>query len=182
MDKPGAQYEASVQSIREKLKATPLPVQIPIGDGKNFSGVVDLLSMEKTIWKNNGDGKLFTKTKLNETEERALWDSAMQARNSLIEQLADLDESIADLILSDITDIDAVTLEKALRNVTLMRTGIPVLCGSSLKNKGVQPLMDAVNAYLPNPAERTHAFVEYYGDKLCALAFKVRIRNSLWVM
>ncbi|XP_032426815.1 ribosome-releasing factor 2, mitochondrial isoform X2 [Xiphophorus hellerii] len=180
MDKPTADLNFSMESIRLKLKASPILLQIPIGSGKNFTGVVDLLTNQKLIWNltsTRDDGRTFEAKPLGQSEDPELLEAAGEARAALIEQVADLDDEFAELLLTDFSDnfeaVPAKKLQEAVRRVTLARKGVPVLCGSSLKNKGVQPLLDAITAYLPAPNERHHDLVRWYKDDLCALAFKV---------
>ncbi|MED6257253.1 G elongation factor, mitochondrial 2 [Ataeniobius toweri] len=180
MDKPAADLNFSIETIRLKLKANPVLLQIPIGSGKNFTGVVDLLTNQKLTWKltsTRDDGRAFELRSLSQSEDPELLQAASEARTALIEQVADLDDEFAELLLTDFSDnFDGVPvnkLQEAVRRVTLARKGVPVLCGSSLKNKGVQPLLDAITAYLPAPNERLHDLVRWYKDDLCALAFKV---------
>uniref|UniRef100_A0A669BCK6 Elongation factor G2 n=1 Tax=Oreochromis niloticus TaxID=8128 RepID=A0A669BCK6_ORENI len=151
MDKPAANF--CIESIRKKLKANPVLLQIPVGSGKNFTGVVDLLTSRKLMWKMKSmrdDGRVFEVKALDRSDDPDLLQVVSDARTALIEQL-----------------------QEAVRRVTLARKGVPVLCGSSLRNKGVQPLLDAITAYLPAPNERHHDVVRWYKDDLCALAFKV---------
>ncbi|KAK5879259.1 hypothetical protein CesoFtcFv8_024580 [Champsocephalus esox] len=182
MDKPAASLRFSLESIKKKLKANPVLLQIPVGSGKDFSGVVDVLTNQKLIWKHKTmrdeeDGRTFEITPLDESEEPALLQEVSEARAVLIEQVADLDDEFADLLLTDFgenfDEVPSIKLQEAVRRVTLARKGVPVLCGSSLRNKGVQPLLDAITAYLPAPDERHHDLVRWYKDDLCALAFKV---------
>ncbi|XP_040012868.1 ribosome-releasing factor 2, mitochondrial isoform X2 [Xiphias gladius] len=180
MDKPAANLSFSIESIRQKLKANPVLLQIPVGSGKNFTGVVDLLTNQKLIWKRRSmgdDGRTFESKPLDQSDEPELLQEVNEARAALIEQVADLDDEFAELLLTDFSDsfdaVPSVKLQEAVRRVTLARKGVPVLCGSSLKNKGVQPLLDAIIAYLPAPNERHHDLVRWYKDDLCALAFKV---------
>ncbi|XP_066504826.1 ribosome-releasing factor 2, mitochondrial-like [Hoplias malabaricus] len=123
------------------------------------------------------DGRVFESRVLQSTDDPELWEEANKARGALLEQLADVDDEFAELLLGEYGDnFDAVPAEKlreAVRRVTLSRKAVPVLCGSSLKNKGVQPLLDAITEYLPAPNERNHDLVRWYKDDLCALAFKV---------
>ncbi|XP_068190346.1 ribosome-releasing factor 2, mitochondrial [Antennarius striatus] len=183
MDKPAANLSFSIASIRQKLKANPVLLQVPVGSGKSFSGVVNLLTNQKLTWKHEsegflgGDGRTFESKPLDQLDEPELLQEANEARAALIEQVADLDDEFAELLLTDFSDnfsaVPAVKLQAAVRRVTLARKGVPVLCGSSLKNKGVQPLLDAITSYLPAPDERRHDLVRWYKDDLCALAFKV---------
>nr|XP_057921068.1 ribosome-releasing factor 2, mitochondrial [Doryrhamphus excisus] len=180
MDKPAANLSFSMESIRQKLKANPVLLQIPIGRGKNFSGVVDLLTNQRLTWKMNereDDGRVFVAKPLSDVKEPELVEEVRQARTALIEQVADLDDDFAELLLTDFGDnfdaVPSIKLQEALRRITLARKGVPVFCGSSLRNKGVQPLLDAIAAFLPAPDERPHDLVRWYKDDLCALAFKV---------
>ncbi|XP_035996289.1 ribosome-releasing factor 2, mitochondrial-like isoform X3 [Fundulus heteroclitus] len=170
-------YSAALFTFKVQQIVTP---EIPIGSGKNFTGVVDLLTNQKLTWEltsTRDDGRTFEVRSLGQCEDRELLQAASEARTALIEQVADLDDQFAELVLTDFSDnFDAVPadkLQEAVRRVTLARKGVPVLCGSSLKNKGVQPLLDAITAYLPAPNERHHDLVRWYKDDLCALAFKV---------
>uniref|UniRef100_A0A3Q4GPZ4 Ribosome-releasing factor 2, mitochondrial n=1 Tax=Neolamprologus brichardi TaxID=32507 RepID=A0A3Q4GPZ4_NEOBR len=178
MDKPAANF--CIESIRQKLKANPVLLQIPVGSGKNFTGVVDLLTSQKLMWKMKSmrdDGRAFEVKALDRSDDPDLLQVVSDARTALIEQVADLDDEFAELLLTDFSEnFDAIPsnkLQEAVRRVTLARKGVPVLCGSSLRNKGVQPLLDAITAYLPAPNERHHDVVRWYKDDLCALAFKV---------
>ncbi|XP_019741673.1 ribosome-releasing factor 2, mitochondrial isoform X3 [Hippocampus comes] len=179
MDKPAASLTLCLESIRQKLKANPVLLQLPVGTGRNFSGVVDLLTNQRLTWKPTDDGRVYDAGPLSESreEEAELLREVRRARSALIEQVADLDDDFAELLLTDFGhDFDAVPsvrLQEAVRRVTLTRKGVPVLCGSSLRNKGVQPLLDAVAAYLPSPNERPRDLARWYEDELCALAFKV---------
>ncbi|XP_020768785.1 ribosome-releasing factor 2, mitochondrial isoform X2 [Odocoileus virginianus] len=178
MDKTGASFNYAVESIREKLKAKPLLLQLPIGEGKAFKGVVDVVGKEKLLWNpNSDDGKDFERKPLLETRDPKLLKETTEARNALIEQVADLDDEFADLVLGEFSEnfdlLPAEKLQTAIHRVTLAQTAVPVLCGSALKNKGVQPLLDAVTLYLPSPEERNCEFLQWYKGDLCALAFKV---------
>uniref|UniRef100_A0A8C2MZZ0 Ribosome-releasing factor 2, mitochondrial n=1 Tax=Cricetulus griseus TaxID=10029 RepID=A0A8C2MZZ0_CRIGR len=151
MDKTGASFNYAVESIREKLKVKPLLLQLPIGEARTFKGVIDVVNKEKLVWNSNSDdGKDFERKPLLETSDLELLKEAIEARNSLIEQL-----------------------QTAIHRVTLAQAAVPVLCGSALKNKGVQPLLDAITMYLPSPEEREYGFLQWYKGDLCALAFKV---------
>lgn len=180
MDKPTANLDLCIESIRQKLQAIPILLQIPIGSGKSFLGVVDLLTNQKLIWKSKSmedDGRRYETMPLDQSDEPELLQAVKEARSALIEQVADLDDEFAELLLTDFSDdfdaISSIQLQEALRRVTLARKGVPILCGSSLKNKGVQPLLDAITAFLPAPCERRHDILQWYKDDLCALAFKV---------
>ncbi|XP_072462450.1 ribosome-releasing factor 2, mitochondrial isoform X1 [Notamacropus eugenii] len=180
MDKTGASFNCTVDSIREKLKTKPLLLQLPVGEAKAFKGLVDVVTMEKVIWNpasHSDDGKQFMREPLTELNDPELLKEAKEARNALIEQIADVDDEFADLVLGEfIENFDLLPAEKlypAIRRVTMAQSAVPVLCGSALKNKGVQPLLDAITMYLPSPDERNNEFLQWYKDDLCALAFKV---------
>ncbi|XP_006823391.1 ribosome-releasing factor 2, mitochondrial-like [Saccoglossus kowalevskii] len=179
MDKFGADFEYSVNSIEEKLKVVPLLLQIPLGQHNTFSGVVDLITMETLTWSSkdhSDDGSKFERRALDKSLDKDLYDNALNMRENLIEQLGDLDDKMAELVLNavdeDVSNISTEEIYSAVRRATLNLKAVPLLCGSALKNKAVQPLMDAINLYLPSPNECTHEFVQYYGKELCALAFK----------
>ncbi|XP_048875020.1 ribosome-releasing factor 2, mitochondrial [Brienomyrus brachyistius] len=178
MDKPGASLTDSVESIKKKLKVNPVIVQMPIGRGKGFTGLVDLITSQRMTWhQSDSDGRVFETKPLDSSDDPEFLRNVRDARSNLIEQVADLDDEFAELLLGEFADnFDAVPpgkLRQAIRRVTLSRKGVPVLCGSALRNKGVQPLLDAVAAYLPAPSERHHDMLQWYNEDLCALAFKV---------
>ncbi|KAM8960832.1 ribosome-releasing factor 2, mitochondrial [Pelodytes ibericus] len=180
MDKPGASIAFAVESIKEKLKVKPLLMQLPVGQGKSFSSLVDLVSMETIAWNpgaNVDDGRFFDRKPLTDSSNPELLKDAGEARNVLIEQVADLDDEFATLILEEYSEqFDMIPVEKlqsAIRRITLAQSAVPIFCGSALKNKGVQPLLDAITLYLPSPEDSSHDFVRWYQDDLCALAFKV---------
>uniref|UniRef100_A0AAQ5XB89 Ribosome-releasing factor 2, mitochondrial n=1 Tax=Amphiprion ocellaris TaxID=80972 RepID=A0AAQ5XB89_AMPOC len=180
MDKPAANF--SIESIKQKLKANPVLLQIPVGSGKNFTGVVDLLTNQKLIWKLKSmrdDGRVFEIKALDQSDDPELLQVVGEARTALIEQVADLDDEFAELLLTNFSDnfdaVPSIKLQEAIRRVTLARKGVPVLCGSSLRNKGVQPLLDAITAYLLPSMTMSCNYenMRWYKDDLCALAFKV---------
>ena len=147
MDGIGADFGAAVESMRRKLHANPLPIQLPIGDEGSFTGMVDLLTMEALSFV--GDyGATVERGPVPEEYEAAV----AAARERLIEGLADIDEDLATAYL-DGQELTPEDLRAALRRVTLAVKAVPVLCGSSLRNRGVQPLIDAVLEYLPSPED-----------------------------
>jgi elongation factor G len=181
MDKASADFQASVESVASKLSVAALPVQLPLGVGSSFAGVVDLINMTKLTWdrsKTLSDGQEFSVERLSESGEDAdLYKDAISARNHLIEQLIDLDADLADSFLSvdDVSKIPLADLLAALRRITLRQQAVPVFCGSSLRNCAVQPLLDGIVDLLPDPVERlqqVHPSIAHYGEELCALAFK----------
>ncbi len=152
-DKVGAKLSITIDSLRERLDAHPLIIHLPIGAENDFSGVVDLLEMQVLHF--TGDsGEIVERTPLTETLDAALFAEAKAARIVLIEALGEVDEEVMELYLGDSgTEIGATVLKAALRRATLALKGFPVLCGSSLRNKGVQPVLDAIVDFLPSPLD-----------------------------
>ncbi|MGH2375388.1 MAG: elongation factor G [bacterium] len=147
MDRTGADFLRVVQMIRERLGAVPLPIQLPIGAEDSFQGVIDLVRMKATIYLDD------LGTRSDETEIPQEWrQQAEQLREQLLEAAADLDDAIAHNYLEG-RPIDEDELRAALRRGTVGARIVPVLCGSSFRNKGVQPLLDAVVDYLPSPLD-----------------------------
>jgi elongation factor G len=147
LDRTGADFWRVVDMIRERLGAIAVPVQLPIGTEGGFRGVIDLLEMKAITYGNDlGDLIEVGEIPADLAEEAATW------RDKLVEALADLDDDIAHRFLEG-EEVDAEALRQALRAGTLAAKIIPVLCGSALKNKGVQPMLDAVLEYLPSPLD-----------------------------
>lgn len=190
LDREGADMERALESIRERLQVIPLVIQLPIGEADEFEKVIDLVTMEVVEWIDR-DGQEIRRLPLFSTENGSLMDELFQkaqsARKKLIETLADYDDEIAELFLME-QDISSECLTRALRSVTKQHVSdvVVTLCGSSLKNKGVQPLLDAIVHYLPSPEDsspftasltKKEGTIERSADPeepLCALAFKVK--------
>ena len=149
MDRMGADFRRVVDELREKLKAPACPIELPIGSEDSFKGIVDLLQMKAIIFDEATDGKQFSVMDIPED----LKDEAEIARAELVEKVADLDEEVMEAFLEN-GDLTNEELIPALRRQTLAGALVPVLCGTSLKDKGVQPLLDAINAFLPSPEDR----------------------------
>ncbi|MBQ9214247.1 MAG: elongation factor G [Bacteroidales bacterium] len=150
MDRIGADFFSVVQEIEEKLGANPIAIQIPIGSEDKFAGIIDLIEMQAYVWDAADDGMTF-KTVEIPTE---LKEQAKEWHDKMLEKCADLgDDSFLEKYLEDSSLISAEDIRKVLRNSTVSLKAVPVLCGSSLKNKGVQKLLDAVVAYLPSPLD-----------------------------
>ncbi len=147
MDRVGANFERTVSMIEEMLRAKPLVVQLPLGSESSFEGVIDLL--ENKAWRFEDDLKEPPVEMAIPESEQA---RCAQARQTLIEKLAESDDQILALYLEG-TAITPEDLRQALRRVTLAVKGVPVLCGSALKNKSVRPLLDAIVNYLPSPED-----------------------------
>lgn len=150
MDRIGADFSAVVEQVRSRLNANPLPIQIPIGAESEFRGAIDLVEMNARIWEEGKDdfGTTFTiqaiPDDLNETAE--------EARAHLMETISDLDESLMEKYLEG-EDISGDEIRAAIRKGTIDNVFVPVLCGSALRNKGVQALLDCVINYLPSPLD-----------------------------
>lgn len=149
MDKVGADFYMLVDSVREKLGANPLPLQIPIGQEDKFEGIIDLVEMKANIWHGEELGAKFSVVEIPE-EYKA---KAKEYHDKMIEAIADHSEEIMHCYMEGKAP-SVVEIKKAIRRATLDIKLIPVLCGTSFKNKGVQPLLDAVCDYLPSPIEK----------------------------
>jgi elongation factor G len=179
MDRTGADFSRTVSMIVDRLRAKPVPIQMPIGSASDFQGLIDLIKMEAVYYRDD----------LGENIEICpipdeLLEEAELLRENLLEQVSDVDDSLAEKFLEgkDITQDDLVS---ALRTATLSGGIVPVLCGSALKNKGVQRLLDAVVAYLPSPKDvppkigydiKSEKEVEIFSDEekpFIALIFKI---------
>ena len=146
-DRIGADFYNVLKMIRERLNSLPLPLQIPIGAENEFRGVIDLLRMKALIWKKESE--------LDFTEEdipAGMQEEAEQMRDNLIETLSEFDDDILNLYLEG-EDIPLDVLKNAIRTQTIRLKVFPIFCGSALKNKGIQPVVDAILDYLPSPAD-----------------------------
>jgi elongation factor G len=149
LDRTGASFDFCVKTIRERLGATPLVLQIPIGAESDFLGVVDLVGMRALTWRGETTiGEDYTV----EDIPADLADAAAEGREALLETLSDVDDEIAEKYLEG-EDISVEELKAAIRRATLAAQLNPVLCGTAFKNKGVQPLLDAVVDFLPSPID-----------------------------
>ncbi len=149
MDKTGADFYQCVADIKEKLGARPVPLQIPIGAESSFVGVVDLLKMKALIWEGDDKGAKFRE----EDIPADLVDKAAEYRAAMVEAAVEMDDDAMAAYL-DGQEPDVDTLKRLIRKATVTSKFYPMLCGSAFKNKGVQPLLDAVVDYLPSPADR----------------------------
>ncbi len=151
MDRIGADADGVLEQMRQRLGSRPAFVQLPVGAEDTFTGAVDLLTMTQHLYSGAEDE---APTLIPSEEMDAdLRGHAELARHELVETIADVDDAIAEAYLAG-TEVDADTLRAALRRATLDGKLVPVLCGTALRNKGVQPLLDAVIAYLPSPLDR----------------------------
>ena len=147
MDRTGASYERSIESMRRRLGANPIAMQLPIGIEASFKGVVDLLSQKAIMW-DDDMGREPLETEIPEDMLLAVH----QMREQMVEQICETDDDLTLKYLEG-KEISIAELKAGLRSATITGKITPVLCGSSLRNKGVQPLLDAVIDYLPSPAD-----------------------------
>ena len=150
LDRTGASFEHCVETIKDRLNAIPAVVQLPIGSEANFIGVIDLIKMRALTWR--GETKIGEDYTVEEIPAE-LVDQAQVARHALIELVADHDDHMMEAYLTDEDSITPELLQDSIRRAVLASKITAVLCGSAFKNKGVQPLLDAVIAYLPSPLD-----------------------------
>ena len=182
MDRSGANYLEVARQMQTILGANPCPVNLPIGAEEDFKGVVDLITMKALYWHDETMGAEYS------TEEipAEMLEEAQEYRDKMLEMVVEHDDELMAKYFDDPDTIEPGEIKRALRNATLKMDIVPMLCGSSFKNKGVQPLLDAVCAYLPSPidaaevsghalndpdkVERRRPLVE---EPMCALVFKI---------
>ena len=173
MDRSGANFFEVVRQLKDVLGANPCPIQIPIGAEETFKGVVDLIRMKAIFWHDETMGADYSVEDIPEN----LVAEAEEWRDKMLEKIAEFD---------DVSTITEEEIRRALRNATLKMEVVPMICGSSFKNKGVQPLLDSVCAYLPSPVDAGAVEGHAPGNPdeietrepssnapLCALAFKI---------
>ena len=149
MDKTGASFEQCLKDIKERLGARAVPIQLPIGAEAAFKGIIDLVRMKAVVWDNEELGATYH----DEEIPADMLDAAEEARGNMIEACAELDDAAMDDYLNG-KPMANETIKRLLRKAVLNASFFPVLCGSAFKNKGVQPLLDAVCDYLPSPLDR----------------------------
>ena len=182
MDRSGANFFEVVRQVHDVLGANPCPIQIPIGAEETFKGIVDLVRMKALYWHDETMGAEY---EVDEIPDNLRAD-AEEWRDKMLEKIAEFDDALMEKYFDDPSTITEDEVRRALRAATLKMEIMPMLCGSSFKNKGVQPLLDAVCAYLPSPVDsgavEGHAVDD--PDKIetrepssdapmCALAFKI---------
>lgn len=180
MDRVGADFFAAVEQMVNKLGANPVVVQLPWGAEDGFRGVIDLIAMQGIWWEDEGLGAIYHRAPIPEE----LAGLAREYRERLVEQVAETDEALTEKYLRG-EEFSEGEFRMALRKATISLQAVPVLCGAALRNKGIQPLLDAICYYLPSPLDIppikginpiTHQTEERRSDEdepLCALAFKV---------
>ncbi len=150
LDRTGASFEHCVETIKDRLNAIPAVVQLPIGSEADFIGVIDLINMRALTWR--GETKIGEDYTVEEIPADLL-EQAQAARHALIELVADYDDHMMEAFLTDEDSITPELLQDSIRRAVLASKITAVLCGSAFKNKGVQPLLDAVIAFLPSPLD-----------------------------
>ncbi len=182
MDRVGADFFEAVRMMRQRFTSIPVPIQIPAGNEENFRGTIDLLNEKFITWDDASQGMELT---CEEIPEEFLSPSR-RAREKMIETLAEFDDDLAEKYLAG-EKIEAAQIDKALRKATISLKIVPVLCGAALRNKGIQPILDAVINYLPSPEDippvkgmnpvTKKEEVRHSSDKepLAALAFKIML-------
>jgi elongation factor G len=181
MDRVGAEFHRCVEMISDRLGATPLVIQLPWGVESDFRGVIDLIRMRALLWQTEGKGDKFDDVGIPDDH----FEAARDWRDRLVETISENDEEMMELYL-DGTEPDEAQLVAAIRRATIAGGVTPVLCGSAFKNKGVQPMLDAIVDYLPSPLDvpgiKGHAVgdeekvIERHADisePFSALAFKI---------
>jgi elongation factor G len=148
MDRVGADFDNVVKQIQDRLGANAVPINIPVGSEDEFQGVIDVVAMKSICWDDDTLGAAYH---VEDIPDEML-EAAMDARTKLIEVLADHDDLLMEAYLND-TEIEVSDIQRVLREQTVANTITPVLCGTAFKNKGVQPLLDAVVDYLPSPVD-----------------------------
>ena len=148
MDRVGANFSRVLEMMQERFGTNPVPMQLPIGEGRDFTGVIDLIEMKAIYWDETDQGKTYQEKEVPSEYQEA----ANNARDSLVENVASEDDNLLEKYL-DGEGITNRELIDGTRIATLRGSLIPVLCGSSLKNQGVQPLLNAVIDYLPSPID-----------------------------
>ncbi len=185
LDRVGANFWGTIEMMKDKLNANPLVLQLPVGAEDDFEGVIDLIDMKKIVWDDETLGANYQALEIPED----LIQNAKEYRDKLIESVAENDDEIMEAYLAE-TDIDSKRLRSAIRRTCIDLKLVPVLCGSALKNKGIQPLLDAIVGYLPSPVDippiqgvdpetgETRFCEAIDSDPLAALIFKVSMMEG----
>ncbi|MDD7066831.1 MAG: elongation factor G [Sodaliphilus pleomorphus] len=182
MDRSGANFLEVARQIKDVLGSNPCPIQLPIGAEESFKGIVDLIRMKALYWHDETMGAEY---EVDEIPDNML-EEAQKYRDKMLENIAEFDEDLMAKYFDDPSTITEEEIKRALRTATLKMELVPMLCGSSFKNKGVQPLLDAVCAYLPSPEDTPEVVGHSYDDPdkqetrrpvfedpMCALVFKI---------
>ncbi len=179
MDRTGADFQGCLQMMVDRLRTNPMPLQLPIGKEEGFQGIIDLITMKAIIYDPESLGMQFNISEIPDGYVK----QASQGREALIERLAEVNEPLMEKFVEG-REISEMELRQAVREATLQLKGTPVLCGAAFRNKGVQPLLDAIIDYLPSPLDvsavagvdlqgQEVTFSANNGHPLSALAFKI---------
>ena len=182
MDRSGANYLEVARQIHDILGANPCPVELPIGAEDTFSGVIDLIAMKALYWHDETMGAEYEADEI----PADMLEEAQEYRDKMLEMVAEYDDDLMAKYFDDPSTITEAEIKRAIRKATLAMEIVPMLCGSSFKNKGVQPLLDAVCAYLPSPLDSAEVTGHDVTDPdklvrrkpdsaepMCALVFKI---------
>ena len=173
LDRIGADFETVLSSMQTRLQTKPLVLQIPLGQGQDFSGLADLLTLQKIEFSEEDQGEtvLYTPLEGDERIEAEIW------REKLLEEIAELDDDFLEKYFNKTYGIEDI--KESIRKIAIAKLATPVLMGSALKNSGIQPLLDAICDYLPSPLEakplKSEAFTP---DTVKTLVFKVMLENN----
>jgi elongation factor G len=180
MDRIGADFLATVEMMKARLKANPLILQLPVGEGDDFTDVIDLIDMKQIRWDEQALGTTYDRIPIQDDK----LPRAEEYREKMIEAIAEYDDEVMEAYLSELP-VESSKLLEAIRKATINLDLVPVLCGSALRNKGIQPLMDAIVKFLPSPVDippikgthpETGQIIECMAkdsEPLAALIFKV---------
>ena len=170
MDRIGADFYRTVEMVRDRLQANPLVIQIPVGAGgpeavQAFEGLVDIVRMKALMWRDIDENDLGAKYEITDIPADMV-DQANEYREAMMETIATQSEDLMDLYLGG-EDVPEADIKAAIRSGTLANEFVPILCGSAFKNKGVQPMLDAVIDFLPSPLdiEPAHGIVTKGGEE-----------------
>jgi elongation factor G len=185
MDRVGADFARAVSMVRDRLGQDTVVTQMPVGSGNSFAGIVDLVTMEMMAWDPGTQGVSFRREPIRDADR----EEAEAARLAMLESIADRDDTLLTIMIER-GNPEPDDIQAALRRVTCARAAVPVLCGAALRNIGIQPLLEAVVAYLPSPQDRRPVRAKTLADNreidlvpdekeaFCALAFKVMYQES----
>ena len=182
MDRVGADFFGVIQQIERKLNSRPIPIQIPLGSEENFNGVIDLIDFQAIVWRDDDQNGTVYDMKPIPAE---YLDEAAEWRKKLVEAVADFDDTLLERYFENAESITKDEMIRVIRKATIERKIVPIFCGASFKNKGIQRLLDAVCAFLPSPLDieniegvnpYSHQKVQVKADSsdpLVALVFKI---------
>ena len=148
LDRIGADFFGTVNMIEDRLKAYPLILQLPVGSEDDFNAIIDLIRMKQIVWDEDTLGAAFEEQEIPAELET----TAAEYRDKLLESVAEFDDDIMEAYLAE-TPVDTAALFSAIRKATIDMKLVPLLCGAALKNKGIQPLLDAITQFLPSPVD-----------------------------